>query len=228
MTNWLKMSRNMPKTLQTWADSDIGWISSYAIRLPPPLPCFLSGCLGWRWRCIPGRHAAISAHASRSRMVALREVLWRAVQVRAWQWQSFFCSFTTQSALQGLKLPCSVMDNTQIHTKNCTQTHTQELTLELSMPAHNYCMHKAYAHTLWGTQTFMHTYTRSVPSHIKIASWTKQKSGRQLLWHETFPWYHFRHWEKKTNLSALMVYFSLWTSALLSVHLFLFPPLILL
>lgn len=102
--------------LQSWAESDIGRICNSAIRLPPP-PFFLSGCLVWSWLCIPGRHAAISARASRSRMAALRGVLWRAVQVRAWQWQSFFCSFTTQSALQGLKLLCSVMDNTQIHTK---------------------------------------------------------------------------------------------------------------
>lgn len=40
-----------------------------------PLFFFLSGCLGWCWLRIPGRHAAISAHASRSRMAALRGVL---------------------------------------------------------------------------------------------------------------------------------------------------------
>lgn len=49
-------------------------ISSSAIRLAPP-QLFSSGCLGWCWLCIPGRHAAISAHASRSRMAALRGVL---------------------------------------------------------------------------------------------------------------------------------------------------------
>lgn len=86
--------------------------------------------------------------------------------------------------------------------------------------------------TLKSTHRQAHAYKQNTcaqaytHSNIKIASWIKQKQGRQLLWHETFPWYHFKHTEKKTNLSALAVYFSLWTPALLSVHLFWFPPLI--
>ena len=38
-------------------------------------PHFLSVCLGWGWLHISGHQAAISVHASRSRMAALRGVL---------------------------------------------------------------------------------------------------------------------------------------------------------
>ncbi len=149
MTNWFKMSGNMPK-IQAISGSDIGWIASSAIRLPPPP--FLSGCLVWRWLRISGCHAAISARASRSRMAALRGVLWRAVQVRAWQ--SFFCSFTTQSAPQRLKLLCSVMDNTQIHTKitqtdSCTRTQCGAFCA--CPPGH---IQTTYVHTLSGKHTW--------------------------------------------------------------------------
>lgn len=144
--------------------------------------------------------------------------------MRAWQWQSFFCSFTTQSARQRLKLPCGVMDNTQIHTKithghTHAQTHLQELSLEL---AHQYYARSICAHIYSRfSQTHTHMYTPSVSLHIKTECWTKQRSGRQLLWHETFPWYHFKHIEKKLKCFSCL-FFSLDFSSSLSPPLFCF------
>lgn len=62
-----------------------------------------------------------------------------------------FCSFTTQSALQGLKLPCSVMDNTPSHTKiTYTDTCPRTPFTAFSACAQRMCTH-SYKQTLTHT-----------------------------------------------------------------------------
>lgn len=155
------------------------------LLFPPPTHThfFLSGCLGWNWSHISFHHTAISAHASRSRMAALRGVLWRAVQVRAWQRQSFSALSQHRVPFRDSNCPAVLWIILLATQKSHTRTHAQELHLQLSLHVHKGC-----AHTLTSRHLLIHTLSCS---HIKIASWTN-KRGRQLVWHETFPWYHFK------------------------------------
>lgn len=70
-----------------------------------------------------------------------------------------FCSFTTQSALQGLKLPCSVMDNTPSHTK-ITYGHMPKNSIYSFL-----CMCTKDVHTLLQADTY--SYTRLVVHILK-------------------------------------------------------------
>lgn len=126
--------------LERYSALDRHWMNVLPCHWIPPFSLFFkSGCFIWTWLCVSDHSAAISARASLSRTAALRgaalkscpgEILAVAV-----------CSFTLQSALQGLQLPCGVMDNTQRQTLFYTHAHihARELNLEISMHVHQHC-----------------------------------------------------------------------------------------